>query len=65
MTGATGFVTCGLLALSSDVESYSEVVKECQDVCKELNVPFSVAAFPGDSLDTVIALAEIVKKIVE
>ena len=60
--GATGFVTCELLALSADVESYSEVGKECQDVCKELNVPFSVAEFPGDSFDTVVALAEIVKK---
>lgn len=63
--GASGFVTCELLALSADVESYFEVGEECQEVCENLNVPFSVSEFPNDSFDTVIALAKLVEKIVE
>jgi protoporphyrin/coproporphyrin ferrochelatase len=60
--GATGFVTCELLALSADVESYVEVGEECQEVCTALNVPFSVSEFPGDSFDTVVALAKLIEK---
>lgn len=58
--GGTGFVTCELLALSADVESYFEIGEECQEVCNELDVPFAIAEFPGDSFDTVYALANLV-----
>ena len=58
--GATGFVTCELLALTADVESYFEIGEECHEVCNELNVPFVVSEFPGDSFDTVLALANLV-----
>ena len=58
--GATGFVTCELLALTADVESYFEIGEECHEVCNELNVPFAVSEFPGDSFDTVLALANLV-----
>lgn len=58
--GGTGFVTCELLALSADVESYFEIGEECHEVCNELGVPFAVAEFPGDSFDTVYALANLV-----
>ena len=59
-TGAKGFVTCELLALTADVESYFEIGEECQQVAAELNVPFVTSEFPGDSFDTVIALANLV-----
>lgn len=59
-TGGTGFVTCELLALSADVESYFEIGEECHEVCDELGVPFAVAEFPGDSFDTVLALTNLV-----
>ncbi len=58
--GGTGFVTCELLALCADVESYFEIGEDCQEVCNELGVPFAVAEFPGDSFDTVYALANLV-----
>ncbi|MER1985933.1 MAG: ferrochelatase [Solibacillus sp.] len=58
--GATGFVTCELLSLASDVESYAEIGVECQEVCKELNVPFAVSDFPGASFDVVQALSALV-----
>lgn len=58
--GATGFVTCELLALCADVESYSEVGADCQKVCAELHVPFAISEFPGDSFDVVMALSELV-----
>lgn len=58
--GATGFVTCELLSLAADVESYSEIGAECQEVCKELNVPFAVSDFPGASFDVVMALSALV-----
>jgi protoporphyrin/coproporphyrin ferrochelatase len=60
--GATGFVTCELLALSADVESYFEIGEDCQKLCESLHVPFSMAEFPGDSFDTVNALAKLVQK---
>lgn len=59
--GATGFVTCELLSISADVESYIEVNRECQDVTKELNVELAVSEFLGDSFDTVVALANIIE----
>lgn len=58
--GAKGFVTCELLALTADVESYFEIGAECQEVASELNAPFAIAEFPGDSFDTVMALANLV-----
>lgn len=58
--GATGFVTCELLSLAADVESFVEIGAECQDVAKELHVPFAVADFPGANFDTVMALAALV-----
>lgn len=58
--GATGFVTCELLSLAADVESYSEIGAECQEVCKELNAPFAVSDFPGASFDVVQALSALV-----
>ena len=59
-TGSTSFITCELLALCADVESYFEIGEDCQEVCNELDVPFAVAEFPGDSLNTVYALANLV-----
>ena len=38
--GATGFVTCELLSLCADVESYTEIGYECQELCQELNAVF-------------------------
>lgn len=58
--GATGFVTCELLSLAADVESYAEVGAECQEVCNELNVPFAVSDFPGASFVVVIAFSTLV-----
>ena len=58
--GSTGFVTCELLSLTADVESYFEIGEQCQQLCHELGVPFVVAEFPGDSFDTVYALATLV-----
>lgn len=60
--GATGFVTCEVLSLSADVESYFEIGPECQALCQELNVPFALSEFPADSFDTVMALANLVEK---
>lgn len=59
--GAQGFVTCELLSVSADVESFIEIVPECQDVAAELNADFAVSEFPGDSFDTVIALSNLVE----
>lgn len=58
--GAQGFVTCELLSLSADIESYFEIGSECQIICEELQVDFAQAEFPGDSYDTIQALAAIV-----
>lgn len=58
--GGTGFVTCELLALTADVESYFEIGEECRELCDELGVPFALSEFPGDSFDTVYALAALV-----
>lgn len=63
--GAQGFVTCELLSVSADVESFTEINAECQEVAKELNVDFAVSEFLGDSFDTVMALSELVKKRIE
>jgi protoporphyrin/coproporphyrin ferrochelatase len=60
--GAEGIVTCELLSLTADVESYFEIGEECQAVCHELNLPFAVSEFPGDSFDTVNALAKLIEK---
>lgn len=60
--GATGIVTCELLSLCADVESFVEIGAECQEVCAERGVAFSMAEFPGDSFDTVMALAALVEK---
>lgn len=57
---ATGFVTCELLALTADVESYFEIGEECREICDGLGVPFALSEFPGDSFDTVYALANLV-----
>ena len=60
--GHKGFVTCELLSLCADIESYFEIGEECQEVCDELGVEFAQAEFPADSYDTVIALAQIVEE---
>ncbi|MGM9946010.1 MAG: ferrochelatase [Lysinibacillus sp.] len=60
--GAEGIVTCELLSLTADVESYFEIGEECKELCKELNLPFAVSEFPNDSFDTVNALAKLVEK---
>ena len=60
--GAEGFVTCELLSLSADLESYNEVGEECQKICQELGAAFAISEFPSDSFDTVYALAEIVEQ---
>ncbi|OCS87547.1 ferrochelatase [Caryophanon tenue] len=60
--GTQAFVTCELLSLAADVESFIEIGPDCEAVAKELNVEFVRAEFPGDSFDTVMALAQIVKE---
>ena len=60
--GAKGFVTCELLTLVADIESYYEIGPDCQIVAEELKAEFVRAEFPGDSFDTVKALATIVEK---
>lgn len=60
--GGSGFITCELLSLCADIESYFEIGEECQELCKELKVPFALSEFPGDSFDTVIDLAKLVEK---
>ncbi|WP_342504019.1 ferrochelatase [Lysinibacillus sp. FSL L8-0126] len=62
--GAQGFVTCELLSLSADIESYFEIGSECQKICEELQVDFAQAEFPGDSYDTIQALATIVESFI-
>lgn len=62
--GTQAFVTCELLSLVADVESLTEIGPDCEAVAKELNVEFVRAEFPGDSFDTVMALAQIVKEYV-
>ncbi|MGN1187725.1 MAG: ferrochelatase [Lachnospiraceae bacterium] len=63
--GRKGFVTCELLSLSADIESYFEVGAECQEVCEVLGVEFAQAEFPNDSYDTITALAKLVKEQIE
>jgi len=58
--GAQGFVTCELLSLSADIESYFEIGIDCQTICEELQVEFAQSEFPADSYDTIQALAAIV-----
>lgn len=60
--GAKGFVTCELLSISADVESYVEINTECQALAKELEVDFAVSEFLGDSFDVVMVLADLVEK---
>lgn len=60
--GTKGFVTCELLSVAADVESFIEIGVDCAEVAKELGVDFVRAEFPGDSFDTVMALAQIVKE---
>ena len=60
--GAQGFVTCELLSISADVESFNEINLECQEVADELKVDFAVSEFPGDSFDVVMALSNLIKK---
>lgn len=60
--GTQGFVTCELLSITADVESYVEVNVECLEVANELGVDFAVSEFLGDSFDTVVALSKIIKK---
>ena len=57
--GAQGFVTCELLSISADVESFTEINIECQEVVAELHADFAVSEFPGDSFDTVMALSNL------
>lgn len=60
--GTSGFVTCELLSLAADVESFIEIGPDCEALAQELNVNFVRAEFPGDSFDTVMALAQIVQE---
>lgn len=60
--GTKGFVTCELLSVAADVESFIEIGVDCAEVAKELGVDFVRAEFPGDSFDAVMALAQIVKE---
>ena len=60
--GAKGFVTCELLSVTADVESYIEVNVECQEVAKELGVDFAVSEFLGDSFDLVYALSQLIEQ---
>ena len=58
--GAKGFVTCELLSVVADVESFSEINADCQQVAKELGVDFAVSEFLGDSFDLVEAKANLI-----
>ncbi|MEC1178385.1 ferrochelatase [Metasolibacillus meyeri] len=60
--GAEGFVTCELLSVSADVESFSEINEECRKLATELNVSFATSEFLGDSFDTVMALTALIEK---
>lgn len=60
--GAKGIVTCELLSLCADAESYAEIVTDCQKVCGEREIAYSVTEFPGDSYDTVVALGNLILK---
>lgn len=60
--GVQGFVTCELLSVSADVESFSEINEQCQKLAVELNVSFATSEFLGDSFDTIIALTALVEK---
>lgn len=60
--GAQGFVTCELLSVSADVESFSEINEQCHKLATELNVSFATSEFLGDSFDTIIALTALVEK---
>lgn len=62
--GSRGFVTCELLSLTADVESFFEIGEECKEVCDELQAEFALAEFPADSFDTVYALANLVEQYV-
>lgn len=63
--GVKGIVTCELLSLCADVESYFEIGEESKQVCDELGVEFAISEFPSDSFDTVYALATIVEQYVK
>ena len=58
--GRTGIVTCELLSLAPDVESFFEIGADCQAQCEALNIPFVQSEFPSDSIDSVLALKEII-----
>lgn len=58
--GSRGFVTCELLSIVADMESFFEIGRDAQTVSNELKVEFVRTEFPGVSFDTVNALAEIV-----
>ena len=60
--GSRGFVTCELLSIVADMESFFEIGRDAQAVSNELKVEFVRTEFPGDSFDTVSALAEIVEE---
>ncbi|KYG89877.1 hypothetical protein A0U40_09135 [[Bacillus] sp. KCTC 13219] len=60
--GAQGFVTCELLSVSADVESFSEINSECRELAKELDVSFATSEFLGDSFDTILALTALIEK---
>ena len=62
--GSRGFVTCELLSLTADVESFFEIGEECKEVCDELQAEFALAEYPADSFDTVYALANLVEQYV-
>lgn len=63
--GTKGIVTCDLLAMVADIESYFEIGQECRDLCHELGLEFAQAEFLGDSFDFVMALANIVIESIE
>lgn len=59
--GYNGFVTCELLSIVPDMESYFEVGRDCKAVCEELDVAFVQSEFIGDSFDGMVALANEIK----
>ncbi|WP_042348317.1 ferrochelatase [Bacillus massiliigorillae] len=60
--GVKGIVTCELLSLVADIESFFEIGEECHELCQELDLEFARAEFPNDSYDIVIALAAIINQ---
>lgn len=61
--GFDGFVTCELLSIVPDMESFFEIGRDCKVLCEELQVAFVQSEFIGDSFDGIMALANEIKQL--